>query len=456
MKTNTENVKILLGNPKKSLIKLSIPIIFSMLAHTMFQLSDIIWVSGLGADSISAVGFFHPILIFSMAIISGISAGGGTCISQKIGAKDKAGADEIAIQMYILILFESIIFIVPLLLFAKPLFLFMGAAQTIDQTLVYSKIMILSYFFYFFSEGSSTIFRSEGDSKRPMKMYLIGIILNSVLDPLFIYTLGLGVAGAAWASLVSMLIVTMIWGYLLFIKRITYVSIQFRGVGFNRNSIERILRLGIPVTMGQLFFTFMIFANTKIVSYIGGSDGVAIYQGGLRFWYLTLLPMQGIAMALTTVVGVAWGAENFTKVKETFIFALKLALIIEGTLGVLSFIAAPLITMMYTWSNDASRLANDFIIFFRVIATVNLAVVVITLSESLLVGVGEGGKKLQLSISRSILLVVPFALLLGVILDYNLIGVWTGISIGNWLGAFMAVILMSNLFHKMEILHAKA
>jgi len=400
------------------------------------------------------VGFFNPLLIFSIAIISGISVGRGTCASQRIGGKDKTSADRIAIHMFIIVLFASLLFIIPLFLFARPLFLFMGAEQTIELTLSYSRIMFLNFFFQFFAEGAATLLRSEGDSKRPMKMYLTGIVLNTVLDPLFIYTLGLGVAGAAWASLVSMIIVTVIWVYWLLVKRTTYISIRFSGFRSDRKSIREILWLGIPITLAQLFWAFMIFANTKIVAHIGGPDGVAVYQGGLRFWYLTLLLLQGIGMALTTVIGAARGARNREKVKEAYWFALKLTLIIEGALMGLTSIGAPVISMMFTWSEDAGRLADDFNLFFRVIVTINLAAVISILTESLLVGVGQGSRKLQLSISRSILFVVPLTLLLGIALDFGLIGVWTGISIGNWLAAFVAVILAWKLFKEMKPLPA--
>jgi len=125
-----EAVKTLLGNPRRALIKLSIPIMLSMMAHAIFQLIDIIWVSGLGPDSISAVGFFGLLVFLALAITSGITVGGGTCISQRIGAKDKEGADKIVSHMFALIIFASLLFIVPLLIFSKPLFLYMGAQKS--------------------------------------------------------------------------------------------------------------------------------------------------------------------------------------------------------------------------------------------------------------------------------------------------------------------------------------
>lgn len=443
-------IKTLLGNPRSALIKLSIPIMFSYMAHFVFQLADIIWVSGLGPESISAVGFFSPLVFLSPAIAYGITVGGGTCISQRLGAKDKSGADKIVSHMFVLIIFASLLFIVPLLLFSRPLFIYMGAQQTIELTLSYSRIMILNFFLQFMQEGAATLLRSEGNSKDAMKIMLISIGLNTILDPIFIYVLGFGVPGAAYASLISMLLVTIIWVYWFLVKRITYVSIGVSEFRLEKNIFRDILHLGLPVFWSHLFSAFMIFVNTKIVSHIDGPDGVAVYQGGLRFWNLTMLPLFGIASALTTVIGAAWGAKNTKKIKEAFQFALKVTLVIEGILMTLTYIAAPLITRVYTWSKEAGRLSDDFILFFRIIVTINLAAVFIFISESLFVGVGQGSKKLLLTCLRSVFFVVPLTLLLGILCDYGLPGVWTGISAGNWFAAIVAIMLSSGMLKRID------
>ena len=214
--------------------------------------------------------------------------------------------------------------------------------------------------------------------------------------------------------------------------------------------MREILNLGFPVFSAQLFSTLMIFANTKIVSHISGPDGVAVYQGGLRFWNLTLLPLFGMASALTTVIGAAWGARNREKVKTAFVFALKAALWTEGILMGLTWLAAPAIAGIYTWSEDAGRLSKDFILFFRIIASINLAAVVIFTAESLFVGIGQGSKKLLLTFLRSVFFVVPLTLVLGIFMGFGLPGVWAGISAGNWMAAVVAMMLSAKLLKGMD------
>ena len=449
-KKKDNNVEILLGEPKKALVKLAMPMIMASLAHALFQLTDILWVAGLGADSISAVGFFSPLLLLSAAFISGIGVGGGTRISQRIGADDKNGAGIVASQLFTLIIVASIIIIGLIYWFETTIFTALGAKNILDLALSYSRIMLLSFFFQFLLEGAATIFRSEGDAKRAMNLYLVTIVLNVVLDPIFIYGLDLGVAGAAWASVVSLLLATVLWVYWIIIKKSTYIAVNIKLLKLDTNA-KAILQLGVPVALSQVFAALMIVINTRLVAEVGGTDGVAIYQVGLRFWNLTLLPLFGVANAMTTIVGAAWGANDISKIHVVFRYALKVTLVSQGILSIFIFVAAPQLAFMYSWAEESENFKSNFEVFFMVFATINLSAVFVFLVENLMVGIGEATKKLYLSLVRGFLFVVPFTILFGVILEYGLLGVWVGISIGNWLGALLAGIVYFKYFNDRKV-----
>ena len=110
---HTEGVKTLLGDPKSAITKLAWPMMIAMAAHTIYNLVDAIWVSGLGTDSIAAIGFFFPFFFIAMAISTGIGIGGGAAISRRIGAKDKDGADNVGIHTIILMVIISVFFTIP-------------------------------------------------------------------------------------------------------------------------------------------------------------------------------------------------------------------------------------------------------------------------------------------------------------------------------------------------------
>jgi len=123
----TKGVKTLLGDPKKAIIKLSLPMIAAMSLQTLYNLVDAIWVSGLGADALAAVGFVFPFFFIAMAVANGLGIGGGSAISRHIGKQDKKRADAVAVHTIIFMVIVAIIFTIPFYIVAEDIFLAMGA-----------------------------------------------------------------------------------------------------------------------------------------------------------------------------------------------------------------------------------------------------------------------------------------------------------------------------------------
>src|SRR5512133_2292108 len=206
----TEGVGILLGDPEKAVIKLSIPIIVAMAVQTIYSLTDTFWVAGLGADALAAVGFAFPFFVIQMALTSGLGVGGGAAISRRIGARDKAGADNVAVHTFVIMLVFTVALTVIGLALVRDLFVYSGAGETTPLGVAYARVIFAGSFVFFFTNVSNSILRSEGDSKRSMQSMVLGSLLNVVLDPIFIYVLGMGVAGAALATVLSFAISGML------------------------------------------------------------------------------------------------------------------------------------------------------------------------------------------------------------------------------------------------------
>jgi len=139
----TEGVKILEGDPKKAIIKLAVPMIVAMSVQTVYQLVDTFWVSGLGADALAAMGFVFPFYFISMALSNGLGIGGGAAISRKIGARDKIGADNVAVHTIIMMLLIALIFTIPFYMFAPQIFSLVGAGETTDLAVAYARVIFL-------------------------------------------------------------------------------------------------------------------------------------------------------------------------------------------------------------------------------------------------------------------------------------------------------------------------
>lgn len=434
----TKGVKILLGDPKKAIFKLALPMVVAMLAQTVYNFVDAIWVSGLGADALSAVGFFFPFSFMVMAVAIGLGVGAGSAISRKIGAKDKAGADNIAVHAIIIMLLVAVIFTIPMFVFAEKIFFHLGAGRTIDMAVPYARIMFAGAIVVFFANVANAILRSEGDMRRAMLAMIFGSGINIILDPIFIYTLKLGVAGAAWASVLSMLITSLILFNWLFLKKNTYVSFNFHGFRFKREVLKDIFKVGLPASAQRLSMALTMLVMNLILVRVAGTDGVAIYSTGWRVITIALLPLFGMSTAVVSITAAAFGQHDFKKINIVFMYALKIGIVIEVLVTIALFLLIPQITAIFTRAEGAVRIADDLMIFLRIMSLFYTFVVLGMFSSAVFQGTGKGMNALIVTIIRSVVLTSIFVLVFAFILGMGLLGIWFGITIGNILGATVA------------------
>ena len=177
-KKDSTGVTMLLGDPKTAIIKLSVPMIVAMSAQTIYNFVDAIWVSGLGADALAAIGFVFPFFFAAMGLSNGLGIGGGSAISRKIGARDKRGADNVAVHTIIIMLVAAAVFTVPLFTFAEELFVSIGAGGTTGMAVTYARIIFAGSILIFFTNIANAMLRAEGDARRAMYVIALGAALN--------------------------------------------------------------------------------------------------------------------------------------------------------------------------------------------------------------------------------------------------------------------------------------
>ena len=434
----TKGVQTLLGNPKKAIIKLSIPMIVAMSVHTLYNFVDGLWVAGLGPDALSAVGFFFPFFFLIMALSAGIGVGGSAAISRMIGAKDKKNADAVASHTMVLMVIAAIVLALPFFIFAPTIFARLGAGPVTTMAGEYARIIFGGTLIIFFGQVTSALLRGEGDVKRAMTVMMISSGLNIILDPIFIYLLKLGVAGAAWATMVSICFSSGYLFYWFFIKKDTYVSIKFRGFRFRKAILSEILKVGIPVSFQQMTMSIAMLILNLIAVKAGGTDGVAIFTTGWRVVLFATLPLYGIATAVVSVTGAAFGGKAFKKLDIGYMYAIKIGVVIELVMAVITFILAPQIAWLFTFTQESIRIRADLINFLRIMCIFYPAVSPGMLSSAMFQGTGKGTYSLAVTFTRTILLGIPLAYCFAVILGLQLTGLWWGVVLGNSLGAMIA------------------
>jgi len=463
--THTDGVRILLGNPKKAVIKLSIPMIAAMSAHTIYNLADAVWVSGKGPESLSAVGFTFPFFFLALSLANGVGIGGGAAISRRIGAGDKEGADSTAVHTVALMLVLASFCTAGMLVSAESVMRFMGAGPALGLSVEYARIIFAGIVFVFFVQTAVSILRSEGDAKRAMYAMVSGVALNIVLDPVFIYWLDLGVAGAAWATVISMLLVSLVTSYWLFVKKNTYVSFKFRRFRLDRRILADISSVGLPASVSQMSMSLMAFVLTKIIAIVGGPNGVAVYTTGWRVVSMATLPMLGVASAVTSVAGAAFGAHDYRKLKISYFYALKAGVLVEAGLALVILAFASQLAWMFTWAKETRAISDDLVEFLRIVWLLLPTVPVGMLSSAMFQGVGKGLNALAMTLVRTLVFTVPFAWLLGIVLGWGLRGVWVGMAAAGvayipvafgWANSYLGALVSSSESAGKKLEHSAA
>jgi putative MATE family efflux protein len=439
-KTETTGVKTLTGDPKKAIVKLSIPMVIAMSVQTIYSLVDTYWVSGLGADALAAMGFVFPFFFISMALSNGLGIGGGAAISRMIGARNKTGADNVAVHTIIIMTLLSILFTIPFYVFAPQIFILAGAGKTTGLAVAYSRVIFLGSIVVFFSNVANSILRSEGDSKRAMQAMIIGGVLNIFLDPIFIYTLKMGIAGAAWATVLSIAISSLMMANWLFFRKDTYVNFDFKDFRFEKNVVKEIVDVAFPASAQQLSMSLsMVFLNSIIVL-VSSTDGVAVYATGWRVATIAMAPLIGISTAIISVTGAAIGAHDYIKAKDALSYSTKLGFLLECGIGALMFIFATQIASVFTQSEGGAHITADLAHFLRLMCLFYPIAALGFFSSSFFQGAGKGMNSLIATLLRTIVFTPFFAALLAFTFNMGQEGAWWGMVIGNGIGSLLMYI----------------
>lgn len=431
-KSMTKGVKILLGDPKKAILKLSAPMMMAMLLQAVYNIADGIWVAGLGADQLAAVGLFFPFFIIIVALGAGLGVGGSSAISRRIGEGNKKAAENTAAHTILFSVGLALVISLAALPFTGGLFLSLSGNGEVGRMAAdYALILFSGASILVFSHIANAILRGEGAAKKAMYGLALGSGLNIVLDPLFIYGFKLGVVGAAWATLVSISVSAVLFSYWLFFQKKTYLRITFKDFKLDTGVLKEILSVGFPSSLAQLSMSLAMVILNVVVIKAGGTDGVAVFTSGWRIVMLGTIPLLGMATGVVSVTGAAFGAKNKYKLKTAFFYAVKIGVLIELAAGILVAVFAGQISYIFSYSKEASRIQEQLVVFLRVTAIFYPAVPLGMLTSAMFRGVGKGTRSLIVTVFRTIVLQVPICYLLGITFGLGLIGVWMGIVTGN-------------------------
>lgn len=431
LSNDSSNVEVMLGNPKRALLKMSLPLIVSLLISSFYNLIDAAWVSGLGADALAGVGFFTPIFMVLVGFGNGLGAGASFAISKYIGEEDKIKANNASIHSILFDIIVSLILTILLLVFLNPILMIMGAGQTINYAMDYGLLLLIGSIFIILSNALYGIFRGEGDSKRPMYAMIASAILNIILDPIFIYTLNLGVRGAAIATLISAVFVIMILIYWFYVKKDTYLKPDLSNFDFNKSISRDIINVGIPASIQLLNNAFFAAVFSALLVYVGSTDSVAVYSTGWRIVIITTTPLLAIGTALISVIAANYGAKNYKNIQIVHRYAMKVSLVIAIVVMILTNLFASDIASVFATSGSSARISAELTSFIAWIVIYYPTMAVGVPSTYVFQGIGKGITAMFQTIMRETGFTIFFAVLFAVVLNYGVWGAWMGIVLGE-------------------------
>ena len=445
---NEQNTKLnLLGNApiSKALVSLGIPIMIGMLINALYNLADAYFVSGLGESPMGAISIVFP--LGQVVVGFGLMFGNGAAsyLSRIFGCEDKNTADTVAsTALYSSILIGAILIILTFI-FLRPVLMLLGATETImPYALTYARIYILSCIFNVFNVTMNNIAASEGAAKTTMCALLSGAVINVGLDPLFIYTFHMGVAGAAIATAISQFISSLVYlSYVL--RKKSAFTFSIKSFSPTKQIFAEILKIGIPTLTFQLLTSLSIALINRAAN--GYGDAVIAGMGAVtRITSMGTLVVFGFLKGFQPIAGFSYGAKNFKRLRQSIKISILWSTVFCIIVGLLMILFSAQIISQFANENEEKILivqksltGNGFSFFLFGFYTVY---------SSLFLALGKGTAGFILGACRQGICFLPVILLLPELLGMN--GILYAQPIADILSAIVTVFMAMNLHKKLS------
>lgn len=429
----TNDVKVMLGDPKKAMFIMASPIFVSLIVGQINSIVDTYWCSSLGLNALSAVGIVSSLYFLLNGIGQGLGLGLSISIAKRIGAKEKDVAERIASQGIVFIFCISVVVTPLFLIFGEPIISMIGSEVAYSESIAYAYPYFLSGCVLFIHSIFAGLLRAEGAVKKSTTILILSVLFNLLLDPIFAYTFGLGIAGLAWASVVSTFLSALPALYWYFIKRSTYIYPNFTAFRFESPLIMEFLRLGVPK---MIELNIMSVINLGLVHFLivgGGEVGVALYNTTWKYVNLLLVPSQALGGGLVPICAAAYGGGDFKKVRGAYNFSLIVSLSITTVAAFFVATFSDQFAILFTSSGSAMELREGMVHTIRLFCIFIPFYGWINMASSLLQAIYMADRSMYSTLIRNILLIMVF----WYTSTLNLEAMWWGLILCEIAGGFL-------------------
>lgn len=450
---NNQTVNPMGSEPiQKLLFKFSIPCIISLLVSALYNIVDQIFIGqGVGYLGNAATSVAFPLVTIAAALALMIGDGGGAFFSLKIGENDKKATESIVANVVCMLTIAGVVLAVISIIFLDQILVMFGATEAVMPFAVgYTRIVAMGLPFAVFGVGFNSVIRADGNPKFAMIAMLSGAVLNTILDPIFIFVFEMGVEGAAIATIIGQ-IVTALMG-VIYIKKFNNVTITMKSFKMKWSICKKTLTFGISSLITQASIAIVAICTNNVltkygaVSVYGKEIPLSVFGIVTKVNQIVLSIFLGIAVGAQPIYGFNYGAGKLERVKETYKAALKGAIIVS-LIGLFFFEVFPQQITNLFGAGDV--LYNEFaVMYFRiflVFCTMGAVQIVCTIFFQ---AVGLSGHAAILSLSRQIIFYLPALFILPKFLGVK--GALYAGPVADLLAFILSVTLMTMKWKKMN------
>lgn len=432
-----KKVDLTKGKVLNVLLALAIPIMGGSLLQFAYNMVDMLWVGRLGSNAVASIGSSSFLIGLGYSINALVVIGTGIKVAQSIGRKDDEETNKyinsgillngiIGLIYFLFIIFGSKYFIS---------FLNLGNEYVEVDTLNYLMISAPMLIFAFYNLLYTRIFGSFGNNKEAFKISALGIIINIILDPIFIYTFKFGVLGAGIATLIANIVMFVVF----IVKGSNLFKINLK-LGVDSTKIKEIIRLGFPMAFQRILFTLVNIVLARIIATFG-SDAIAAQKIGLQIESISYMVIGGLNGALAGFTGQNFGAKEYERVDKGYKVALNIGIIYTLVMAIL-FITIPREIVRLFVSEESTILISSG--YLKVVSISLMFSAVEMVTNGLFTGIGIPKISANISIIFTILR-IPMAIIF--IKYFGLNGIWLSISVSSILKG-----LVSYLIYKLKVM----
>lgn len=424
------------GGITSNLLKASIPLIIAMIVETGYNIVDMIFVGRIGPEAIAGVTLAFPVVFFMISIGAGVGTGATALIARSVGGKRFKDADNIAEHSLLMSIIIAIVLTLLGWVTMVPLFKLLGAEGLVLTMVVdYVSVIYLGSIFLFAGTIGGAILRGVGDMKTQMTAMVTGAVLNAILDAVLIFGFGMGIKGAAYATIISRFIASAYMFQYLF-RHKTVINFSLADFKLKVGMFWQILRIGLPSTISQMSMAIGWATLARIASSFGPL-AIAALGIGFRVDTMVIFPVFGIGIALITIVGQNLGAGKPERAKESTLTAIGINTSALMFAGAMFYLFAKQIVMIFTTDPELIALSVTYV---RTMSPTYFFIALGITIGSAILGTGNAVPHMVLSLIRVLVLSVPLAYLFSIILGYGIIGIWWGMALAIVASGFASLI----------------